>query len=178
MEHRRDRGGRDGDAVTVVPEPGDAVFRDVLLGRQVGNRRRDGRSVRDRSRHRIGKLPPCRRSAFPAAAFVGSRLGDPQRLGIGQVEHLAGLMADRIRHRHRLAARRTNSRPVVDDGVGGLRPPQRRAGVPLLAAGLAARASSSSAAASSAHRWTVACRCWSCPTQAAVPAPPHAPADS
>ena len=136
VEHRRDRGGRDVDAVKVVQEPGDAVFRDVLLGRQVGNRRRDVRSVLDRSRHRIGKLPPCRRSAFPAAAFVGSMLGDPQRLGIGQVEHLAGLMADRIRHRHRLAAMRTNSRQVVDDGVGVLRPPQRRAGVPLLAAGL------------------------------------------
>ena len=64
-------------------------------------------------------------------------LGDPQRLGIGQVEHLAGLMADRIRHRHRLAAMRTNPRQVVDDNVGVLRPPQRRAGVPLLAAGLA-----------------------------------------
>ena len=110
VEHRRDRGGRDVDAVKVVQEPGDAVFRDVLLGRQVGNRRRDVRSVLDRSRHRIWKLPPCRRSAFPAAALVGSMLGDPQRLGIGQVEHLAGLTADRIRHRQRLAAMRTNPR--------------------------------------------------------------------
>ena len=103
----------------VVQELGDAILRQQLHGRQIGDHRRD--VVLNRSRHRLGERRPRRRPAVPAAAFVSAVLGHQERLRIGQVEYLAALMADRIGHAQSFATTRTASRQVVDDGVGMLR---------------------------------------------------------
>lgn len=113
LDHRRDRGRRDVDAVEVVQELGDAILRQQLHGRQIGDHRRD--VVLNRSRHRLGERRP--RPAVPAAAFVSAVLGHQERLR--KVEYLAALMADRIGHAQSFATTRTASRQ--DDGVGMLR---------------------------------------------------------
>jgi len=103
--------------VEVVQELGDAILRQQLHGRQIGDHRRD--VVLNRSRHRLGERRPRRRPAVPAAAFVSAVLGHQERLR--KVEYSAALMADRIGHAQSFATTRTASRQVVDDGVGMLR---------------------------------------------------------
>jgi hypothetical protein len=72
LDHRRDRGCRDLDAVKLVQELGDAILRQQLHRRQIGDHRREGRSVLDRPAHRLGEHRPRRRPAVRAAAFVGA----------------------------------------------------------------------------------------------------------
>jgi hypothetical protein len=137
--HRADRGRRNLDAVKVVQELDDPVLRQQLHRRQIGDHGREVRPVLDRPSHRLGECRPRRRPAVRAAAVVGAVLGHLQRLWIGQVEDLAGLMADRVRQAKGAATAGAGRRQVVEDGLGMFGLPQRAAGVPLLAAGLAAR---------------------------------------
>jgi hypothetical protein len=133
-----DGGGYQLDAEQVGHQCGEALFRQQLIVQQVQHERADPLAVLYRGSHPVGECRPRLGAADDAAAVMGAVFGDDQWRRLGEIEHLPGNMARCHGRGERFTARCARLRIMLDRGIGGFRPAQRRARMALLTAALPA----------------------------------------